>query len=73
MRVRHRLAVVARLGARELGFGLRERAVAGEHEVGRAVAAFGHLLRDLGDAPARRHRDVAGVGVQSAGEEREER
>src|SRR5699024_9448787 len=29
-------------------------------------------LRDLGDAPARRHREVAGVGLQTAGEEREE-
>ena len=73
VRVRHRVAVVARLGARQLGLGLGQRGVAGEHEVGRAFLGLGHVLRDFGDAPARRHRAVAGVGVQAAGEEREQR
>src|SRR6185436_10189478 len=47
--------------------------VAGEDEVGRALVGLRHLLRHFADAPARRHRHVAGVGVQPAGEEREER
>jgi hypothetical protein len=73
VRVRHRLAVVGRLGVRELGLCFGERRVAGEHEVCRALVAFRHLLRDFGDAPARRHRELAGVGAQPRGDQREQR
>ena len=73
VRVRHRLAVVARLRGSELGFGLRESGVASEDEVGRALVGLRHLLRDLGNAPAARDRDIAGVGLQTAGEQREQR
>ena len=70
---RHRMAVVAGLGARQLGLRLGQGGVAGEDEVGRALVGLRHLLRHLADAPARRHGDVAGVGVQPVGEQREQR
>ena len=73
VRVRHRVAVVAGLGARQLGLRLGEGAVAGENEVGRALVGLRHLLRHFADSPARRHGHVAGVGVQAVGEEREQR
>ena len=44
-----------------------------EHEVGRAFAGFGHLLGHLGDPPARRHGEIAGVGREPAGEQGEQR
>ena len=47
--------------------------VALEHEVGRAFVGLGHLLRHLGDPPARRHATVAGVGREPAGEQGEQR
>jgi hypothetical protein len=46
--------------------------VALQHEVGGAVLGVGHVLRHLADAPARRHVDVAGVGMQAAGQQREQ-
>ena len=70
---RRRMAVVARLGACQLRLRLGQGGVAGEDEVGRALLGLGHLLRDLADAPARRHGHVAGIGVQPVGEEREQR
>ena len=73
MRVRHRMAVVARLGACQLGLRLGQGGVAGEDEVGRALVGLRHLLRDFADAPAWRNGDVAGVGVQPVGEKREQR
>ena len=60
--------------ARQRGLGFGERACrrASTKSVAPSLG-LGHLLRHLGDPPARRHDEVAGVGVQPAGEQREQR
>ena len=73
MRVGDRVAVAADLGAGEKGVRLGEHGVALEHEVGRTLARLGHLLRDLGDAPARRQGQIAGVGREATGKQGEQR
>jgi hypothetical protein len=72
VRVRHALAVVARLGRGDLGLRRGERGVAGDDEVGRGFARLRHVLRDLRHAPLRRHGKVAFVLVQGAVQEREQ-
>ena len=67
------VAVAAGLGLGQRGARGHQRRVALEHELGRAGLGLGHVLRDLGDAPARRHLDVAGVRVQPVGQQREQR
>ena len=56
-----------------MGLGLHQAGVAFEHELGRALVGLGHVLGDFADAPARRHADVAGVGLQAVGQQREKR
>ncbi len=72
VRVGDRVAVVGGLCGGEHRLRLGQRDVALQHEVGGAVRGLGHLLRDLAQAPRRRDLAVAGVGVQAAGEQREQ-
>ena len=72
VRVGHGMAVAAGFGGGQRGLRALQRQVALQHEVGGAVLGLGHVLRHLADAPARRDLDVAGVGMQPVGEQREQ-
>jgi hypothetical protein len=68
-----RVAVTARLGRDDGRLDFHQARVALQHEGGGRLRGLGHLLGHLGQAPARRHREVAGVGRQTAGQQREQR
>ena len=64
----HPSAVVIVFGFCQLRLRLHQSRVALKHEIGSALARLGHLLRDLADAPARRHSYFTSVGLQSVGQ-----
>ena len=69
----HAHAVVARLGRGHFGIGGEQRAVAFDHEVGRRLIGFRHVLRHLRHAPGGRHRKIAAIFVQGAVDQAEQR
>ena len=73
MRIGHRVAIVCAFSAVQCGLRFAQRRVAVEHEVGRRAVGLRHGLHHFGDTPIRRHRGIAGVGLQPAGEQREQR
>ncbi len=72
VRVGHRVAVLGGLGGGQLALCLHQREVAFEHEVGGRIVGLGHVLRDLAQAPARGNLEVARVGLQPSGQQREQ-
>ena len=72
VRVREALAVAGVLGVGELALGAPQRLVAVDDELDRRALERGRFLGDVGDGPAGRQLDVAGIGVQLAAEEREQ-
>ena len=72
VRVGHRVAVLGGLGGLEFLLREHQRDVALEHEVGGRVVGLGHVLRDFAEAPARRDLEIALVGLQAAGQQREQ-
>jgi hypothetical protein len=77
MGVRNRHPVVALLGLRQRLLRGQQPGIARHHEIGGAFVGLGHRLLDLRDAtrqqPRRRHLEVAGIGMQFVGQEREQR
>ena len=71
--VADRMAILRQLGCCQHGLGLGQRQVAVEHIVGGRLVGLGHFLRDLADAPFAGHVEVAGVSLQPAGDQREQR
>ena len=72
VRVGDGLAVVSGLRGGEFGLRGHQRRVALQHEGGGAVLGLRHVLGNLAHAPARRDLDVARIGVQAPGQQREE-
>ncbi len=66
------VAVIGGSGCGELAFEPAQRRIAVDRVFERGALERGRLLRDVGDAPARRVIDLALVGVQLAAQERKE-
>ncbi|MNN89511.1 hypothetical protein D3C81_2073370 [compost metagenome] len=66
-------AVAAGLCGRDGGFDLAQPGVAVDHVFDRAAADRWRFLRYMGDAPLRRHADIAAVRMQFASQQRKQR
>ena len=64
--MRHAFAVVAGFGRVHLALRGKQGSIAFNHEIGRRLRGFRHLLRHLRHTPLRRHAEVAGIFMQVA-------
>ena len=65
-------AIVRRFGRDQLGLDAAQLGVAVEHVVDRRLRQAGGFLRDVGDHPARRHVEVALVGMELVAQQGEQ-